>query len=154
MGYPEKWWSHYPWNSSKNEYRHDISQCSLVGIVAFSRRLNLVILVVFSKFTDSVKATHSPARALPVGAAGHGAQLLQQHSRGSSRVLQLRGKSHFCISTPRAAPPLPCTALCLPSSGNAPSNPQEGPWPPAARLGAVPGRCSPAQPGASGLPRR
>lgn len=108
MSYPGKW-SHYPWNSSKNEYRHGISQCGLAGIVAFGRRLNLMILAVFSKFIDSVKAPRPPAGAPPVGAAGPGAQLLQQRSRVSSRVLRLRAShtSAFQRQSPITLPAAP-----------------------------------------------
>lgn len=120
MGYPGKW-SHYPWNSSKNDYRHGISQCGLAGIVAFARRLNLMILEVFSKFIDSTKATRPPAGAPPLGAAGPGAQLLQQRSRVSPRVLRLWG-THTSAFQPQSR----AQRCASRSTGTSPQSPRKG----------------------------
>lgn len=110
--------------------------------MAFGRRLNSMILEAFSKFIDSTKATHPPAGALPVGAADT-ERSCSSSTHASAPAAQ--GKSHFCISAPQA--PTPHRTQRLPFNGNAPSKPR----PPAARLGAVPGRCSPAPAGSDVL---
>lgn len=81
--------------------------------MTFGRRLNLTILEVFSKFIAFLKATRPPAGAPPAGAAGRGAQLLQQRSRLSSRALR-PGGSHTSAFQPTNPITPPYPALCLP----------------------------------------